>query len=295
MTIASSSSAVSSSVVSSSGSTGTNADTYPALAVDNTGNRRQSFLAALSQVGLLGALFMLYREGRLLSANRTDVAFHNAVNLWHLERWLHLPNEVWLQELALHAHWLILMANRYYVAVHFPLTATVLVWLYIRHKAHYRRARTILIAVTFPALVLQVGFPVAPPRFMNHLGLVDTMAAFGPSAYSHIGGAANQLAAMPSLHVGWALLLAVVTWRLPMRWTRIVFPLHAFITIVVVTITANHYLIDGLVGAALVVVATLAYDYNRARVAVPKRVSTPAQIDLRQTSPSRVLAAEESA
>ena len=94
--------------------------------------------------------------------------------------------------------------------------------------------------------------PLAPPRMLPSLGFVDTMTVFGPSAYS--GDAAtvsNQFAAMPSLHVGWALLIAVVVIRTAnsrWRWATIA---HPVLTTLVVVVTANHYWIDAVVSALL--------------------------------------------
>ena len=59
------------------------------------------------------------------------------------------------------------------------------------------------------ALIIHLLFPLAPPRMMD--GFVDTMAKFGPSIYpdNPLEGAANQIAAMPSLHFAWAMIVAI--------------------------------------------------------------------------------------
>ena len=99
--------------------------------------------------------------------------------------------------------------------------------------------------------------PLAPPRMLSSLGFLDTMAVFGPSAYgdSTTATVANQFAAMPSLHVGWALLIAVVvvrTARTPWRWVAV---LHPTITVLVVVATANHYWVDAIAAALLLLLA----------------------------------------
>jgi hypothetical protein len=105
-------------------------------------------------------------------------------------------------------------------------------------------------------MVVHVLMPLAPPRMMSRLGFLDTMAVFGPSAYGEsTTNIANQFAAMPSLHVGWALLIAVVVIRTaatPWRWATLA---HPFITVVVVVATANHYWMDAIAAAVLLAVA----------------------------------------
>ena len=137
----------------------------------------------------------------------------------HLERVLHLPSEAWVQSLVpwdsvLHA------ANIYYFSVHFPTMIAFLVWGYLfRPRAEYRWARNLVIALTCSALVVHIVYPLAPPRMFPQWGFVDTMATLGPNAYAGTSGAmANQFAAMPSLHIGWAALIAYVIHRTGPRW-----------------------------------------------------------------------------
>ena len=139
------------------------------------------------------------------------------------------------------------------MGVHFPLTALFLVWGYLRRPpSDYRWARRLIITMTALALLIHTAMPLAPPRMMSRLGFVDTMATIGPSAYEGSAATvANQFAAMPSLHVGWALLLSVVVIRTTKpRWKWITLA-HPAITTLVVVVTANHYWLDALVAAAL--------------------------------------------
>ena len=89
-------------------------------------------------------------------------------------------------------------------------------------------------------------------------GFVDTMSIYGPSPYDGASAAvANQFAAMPSLHIGWALLIAVVVHRTGPRWLAWVASLHVGVTVFIVIITANHWWVDGVV-AALLLAASVA-------------------------------------
>jgi hypothetical protein len=205
------------------------------------------------EVLLLVGLFLIYRLGRLAITGHDALAIANAWDVWDFERLLRFPDEEALQDWALQWPGLVRAANWYYVAVHFPATLVFLAWGWLRRPPEeYRWARRLIITLTALALLLHIAMPLAPPRMLQSLGFVDTMTVFGPSAYS--GDAAtvsNQFAAMPSLHVGWALLITVVVIRTAnsrWRWATIAYPVF---TTLVVVVTANHYWIDGVVSALL--------------------------------------------
>ena len=103
---------------------------------------------------------------------------------------------------------------------------------------------------TLGCLLVQL-MPVAPPRMQP--GIVDTAMLHHQSVYSN-GLPIDQLSAMPSVHVAWAVLVGYYTWRIsPSRW-RYVGPAHAMITIFVVVVTGNHWWLDGIVAVAILVV-----------------------------------------
>lgn len=211
------------------------------------------------EVVLIGALFLVYRVVRLAITGQDDLAVHNAWWVWDVERMLWMPDEEALQDWALQWPDLLRAANWYYVGVHFPVTVGLLVWSWWRRPpAEYRWARRLITVLTGLALLGHVLMPLAPPRMLRSLGFLDTMAAFGPSAYTGSAATvANQFAAMPSLHVGWALLVAVVVIRtVPSPWRWLV-SLHPALTVAVVVVTANHYWVDAIVAAALFGIALL--------------------------------------
>ncbi len=207
---------------------------------------------------LVAGLFLVYKFGRQLATGHTAEAFRNAHHVWEWERFLRLPEESTVQSLLLHGDTLIHVANTYYATVHFPATAAFLVWLYLRRPAHYVWARRILAALTGAALALHLLFPLAPPRMLGAAtGLVDTARVFGPSVYGPpaTDQLSNQFAAMPSLHFGWALMVAIgliVATRSRWRWLWL---LHPLVTLTVIVGTANHYWLDVLVATALLGVA----------------------------------------
>ena len=203
------------------------------------------------------AVFELYRAGRLLARGEQASAYEHALQVHHLERVLHLPSEAWVQSLVpsdslLHA------ANIYYFSVHFPTMIAFLVWGYLFWpRAEYHWARNLVIALTCSALLVQIGFPLAPPR-MSPRGFIDTMTTFGPNAYAGTSGAmANQSAAMPSLHIGWAALIAYVIHCTGPRWLAWIATGHLAVTVLVVVVTANHFWLDGVVALMLLACVAL--------------------------------------
>jgi PAP2 superfamily len=215
-----------------------------------------SVVFVVTQVITLGSLFRVYQLGRHLADGRETEALGNARELWGLERILDLPDEATLQHLALHSPDLLRFANRFYLAVHFPAAILFLLWVMIRHRDRWPRVRTVILLSTGAALVVHILYPLAPPRFLPlvrpDVTVMDTGAVLGPSAYGPADTIANQYAAMPSLHVGWAVLEAwgvITILRARARWSALLQPA---LTTVVVVITANHYWLDGLIGGVLV-------------------------------------------
>jgi hypothetical protein len=202
---------------------------------------------------LVAFLFLAYKGIRLLVAGHADQAMANATTVWHLERWLHLPSELAAQHAVAGQHWLVLTANCYYAYVHFPATVACLIWLYLRRPTLYRQTRRTLAGLTAAALAFHIWFPLAPPRLVSSTGLVDTGTLFGPAVYGppDTDTLSNQYAAMPSLHVGWALAVAlalIAATRGRLRWLWLA---HPVITLAVVVTTGNHYWLDAIVAVAL--------------------------------------------
>ncbi|MEV5343911.1 phosphatase PAP2 family protein, partial [Streptomyces sp. NPDC052676] len=227
---------------------------------------------------LVAGLFLIYKLGRRLATGHTGEAHRNADRVWDWERTVHLPGEDLVQSLLLHGEALVRVANTYYATVHFPATAAFLVWLYLRRPGHYVWARRVLAAVTAAALVLHLTFPLAPPRMLAAAGLVDTGQVYGPSVYGPpaTDTLSNQFAAMPSLHFGWALMVAIgMIAATRSRWRRL-WLLHPLLTLLVIVGTANHYWLDALVATALLGLALAVLRPPR-RTAVPVRTEARAE------------------
>jgi hypothetical protein len=190
-------------------------------------------------------------------------ALHNAEKVIRLERALGIFHEQAIQHWFLSWPWLVRLMNVYYGSLHFVVPIVVLIVLFRRWPADYRLWRNTLAATTGLALIGFSLFPLMPPRLLCdcaygagpgfHYGFVDTLVRYGGS-WSFDSGAmkdvSNQYAAMPSLHVAWALWCAcVLVPRLRPTWAKALAVLYPTITVVAVVVTANHFLLDAVGGA----------------------------------------------
>jgi hypothetical protein len=209
---------------------------------------------AVREIAVIIATFFGYEQVRHLTRNDTDSAFTNARRVVDVEQTLHVFREHGIQHLAMRFDGLIEFLNHYYVYVHFPLSFTFVGWVVLRHRDVYPRFRNWFLTVTLTALVIHVLYPLAPPRMLDQHGFVDTLQTYGPRIYSQDTNAsvANQFAAMPSLHFGWALLIAMMFVRIKgTRWSWLALA-HPAITLLAIVATANHYLADAAVAGVLV-------------------------------------------
>jgi hypothetical protein len=242
-------------------------------------NRVARFVAAASfEVAFVCALFALWQLANRLTRGHTTGGLDRGRDIWNFERAIHLPNERSVQDLIIGHPTIVRAANYYYDTMHLTLMVVFLVWLWLRHRDRYPFFRNMIVAFTGMSLLIQM-VAVAPPRLIGGTGLVDTAALYGQSVYAAIGsGIADEYAAMPSIHVGWAVLIsfAVVT-ASPSRW-RWLAVLHGLVTIFVVVATANHYWMDGIVAIGLLVIAWFAARaVERLRMRLPS-APEPAQI-----------------
>lgn len=215
----------------------------------------------LWEASLVAGLLLAYKLVRFFAKDQGDAAVANARRVIEWEKSVGLWTEAQLQETVLRFDGAIDVLNRYYVATHFAVTALVLFWIFLRHPAVYGRIRNVLVVLTLSALFLHVLFPLAPPRMLTNHGFVDTLAEFGPAIYgSPDDGLANQFAAMPSLHFGYAALAAwavLAAYRSRWRWLALAHPLVMLVSIVA---TANHYWADALIALAILVASALVFE-----------------------------------
>jgi diacylglycerol O-acyltransferase len=207
---------------------------------------------------LLGGLivFAIYSAVAGLDwSGRASAAAAHGRALFGLERALRLDLEVPLNRWLVPHEVLRTVANYEYATTYVASALALLAWLYLRRPATYRWARSSFLLLNVLALGCFALYPVTPPRLLPELGFVDTVrtghtwGSWGSPMVEH----ANQLAAMPSLHIAWALWVSVVLACVSgARWLQAVSALHVLLTALVIMATANHYLLDAVGGAGLV-------------------------------------------
>ncbi|WP_079031741.1 phosphatase PAP2 family protein [Streptomyces specialis] len=217
---------------------------------------RSSRPPLIRELLLIIVLYTGYKFGRKLANGQFTEAYENADRIWDLERAVRLPSEAWVQELVLHSESLIRSINVYYATVHFPAMALFVVYMYWRRPDHYLWFRRVLTWLTAGGLALHLLVPLAPPRLFRTEDMIDTSAVYGPGVYEEPDpdSMSNQFAAMPSLHVGWAVLIAlvlIVVTRGRWRWLWLI---HPAITVLAVVSTGHHYWMDGIVACAILAI-----------------------------------------
>ena len=221
------------------------------------------------ELTLVLILYSAWQYAGAWSIGRRSAAIGRGRAVWDVERALRLPSERTFQSAFLGHPDVLRVLNGFYAFVHVPALAVCLVWLFVRHRDRYPPVRTTVAILTGACLAIQM-VPVAPPRLIPDLHVVDTGAAVGPYVYARGAPGIDQLSAMPSLHVGWALVVAgavVFAGRGRWRWAALAYPV---MTMIVVVATGNHYWADGIVAAALAVPAVLvSYVMYRPRAAEP--------------------------
>ncbi|MBT0994964.1 phosphatase PAP2 family protein [Cellulomonas sp. DKR-3] len=231
----------------------------PATSRTRSWTRRHREL--LRELLLVVGLYAGYSATRLAATGAWDVAADHARTILDLERTLNLDIEHAVNTWVSTQPWLEIATSYWYQSMHYLVTPTLLVLLFFRRPLLYRPARTALLAATFVALAGYVFLPTAPPRLLGqYVDTVSESAAHGwwPSAAEQAAMGAssvtNQVAAMPSMHVGWAMWVSLVLATLTRRWwLKALAGCYVLATTFVVVVTANHWILDAVAGAAIVV------------------------------------------
>jgi hypothetical protein len=214
----------------------------------------RGWLDALRQVSLFAAAYLAYRLVRGLVEGDANAAFAHARDLISLERTLHVFVEPSIQAWASGSHLVMVLASWLYVNAQTSVTVAALLYLYLRHNRNFYFVRNMLMIGMAIALVGYAVFPTAPPRFMPEWGFIDTVADFTNVHVSHASASLNALtnlyAAVPSMHVAFALMIGWTLARL-VRWrvVSVLWLLYPFVIAFVIIVTANHFIFDALLGA----------------------------------------------
>ncbi|MFI9820827.1 phosphatase PAP2 family protein [Streptomyces sp. NPDC052013] len=223
----------------------------------------------LLELLLIRVTYAAYAKVRLAatggsnSAGRARAEEHGH-QILDLERFLHLDIEYAVNHAVVRIGWLREFFDFYYTSFHFVVPLTVLGLLYWRRPVDYRWARASLGFATLLALVGFWLYPLAPPRLMPELGIIDTVHGvqdFTQPDYGTLTALTNQYAAMPSLHFGWSLWCGVVIAIVaPKVWMKALGLLHPLFTAAAIVATGNHWILDA-AGGAVVVGAGFALTY----------------------------------
>ena len=198
------------------------------------------------------SLYGLYLGVRGAAIGSPDDALANARGVVDVERALGLFYEARLQDSLAN---LDDVFSIYYMLGFAPLLVGVLTWLALRHRDVYRELRSLLLISIAIAVIVHIALPVTPPRLVPELGIADSVG-LDRDGSSFAGIPYNPYAAMPSMHVGWSLLVALFALQAAgSLLVRGVFVAHPAVMAVAVTVTGNHYFLDSLAGAAVALTA----------------------------------------
>ncbi|MFD9044260.1 bifunctional glycosyltransferase 87/phosphatase PAP2 family protein [Streptomyces bottropensis] len=210
----------------------------------------------LLELLLIRVTYAAYQRTRLEATGSRAAAEEHAGQVLAVEKALFLDIEHWVNHTVVGIDRLRDFFDFYYTSFHFVVPLTVLGVLYWRRPADYRWART---AIGFTTVLALVGFflyPLAPPRLMPGLGIIDTINGvqdFSRPDYGRLTELTNQYAAMPSLHFGWSLWCGLtIALVAPRMWMKVLGLLHPFFTGLAIVATGNHWILDAVGGAAVV-------------------------------------------
>jgi hypothetical protein len=188
-----------------------------------------------------------YELARMMIHPNWPVAMANAQRVDNLERAFNFAWEQSLQRAFLGVPELVEAMNLFYFIGHFVLTAVFFVWLYHRSRDGYRSFRNGFLAATAIAVLIHWQFPTAPPRLLDGLGVEDTLEAIWniDIGSPHASAFSNPVAAVPSLHAGWAVGVGVGLVRYArQRWLRVLGVLYPIAVVLTIVVTGNHFIFD---------------------------------------------------
>jgi membrane-associated phospholipid phosphatase len=210
-------------------------------------------LDGVAEILVAAAAYIAYSLSCGAVPAHRGLAFANANRVIALERWARILLEQQIQAPVLPHTSVVQLFNAVYMWGHLPLIVAVLAWLFVTDRPKYRFFRNALLLSGAVGLVIFYSVPLAPPRLVPTLHIVDTAALISP-VYDTVEPKVffNPYAAMPSMHIAWDLLMGIaLVWcaRVTLaRWLGALIPLSMLAAVVV---TGNHYLLDGFAGAAV--------------------------------------------
>ena len=225
---------------------------------------RHDWQAVPRELTVVLAGVVVYFGVRGLTHRDPSTAVRNARHVRVTEQTLRIGVEDAVQSSAVWSDQLVAVANWVYIWGHWPVISATLLWLVLSHRPVYVRTRDAMVVSGAVGMLVFAVFPVAPPRLVG-MGLVDTVAEQS-SAYRVLQPPAfvNQYAAMPSLHVGWDLLVGIAVVTAATRWwIRLLGGVLPLVMAWSVVATANHFVLDVVAGVLLVLAAVAVVSRRR--------------------------------
>lgn len=210
----------------------------------------------LAKQVLLVALAVLFYFGvRGLTESAAGIAIEHGNDVLAFEQRIGIAFSPEFQATITDIPFLANLGNWVYIWGHWPVIVATLVWLHERHRYHYLLLRNAMFISGAIGLIIFMLYPVAPPRLID-AGYIDTVTSWSTSyRVLQPPSLVNKYAAIPSLHVGWNLLVAIELWRASRsafaRSIALIGPLLMPLSVIV---TANHYVLDGVAGALVAAV-----------------------------------------
>ncbi len=214
----------------------------------------------IAEIGLMVALFSMYYVTRGVAAGKEAVAFGHAREVMHLEQKLGIFREIALQTDVLTEPALIRALNFVYAYTHMAVLIGFAIWVFARHADKYPAIRNTFLAILGTGLTIYVIFPLAPPRYFPYTGFVDTLQLYSGINYEQhsIQMLYNPFAAMPSLHVAFALFSGIGIIKIGRRKIHWVLGIgYPLLMATAVIATANHYILDVIIGSLITIIAYL--------------------------------------
>lgn len=221
----------------------------------------QRVLGVAARLALVVLVYLLYayardRHGVSSGPAALDTAREHASRISSWSDALGLPSERRLQHAFLHDTWLLRAEGAFYGSAHFLVTAATVLWLLVRRPRHFDRWASVLGIASMIGVGVFALYPVAPPRLMPEgTTTVDTLASVGGLwSYDHgfLERITDPFAALPSLHMVWAVWVAMVLCGSRRRWVRVAGVGYPFVTMSAVLLTGNHWYEDIIAGTLLV-------------------------------------------
>lgn len=235
---------------------------------------------ALLQLALFWLAYTGYQLVRGIAEARDAVAFANGERIIELEKALGTFFEPGFQAAMMELGWLVDAASWAYLNTQIVVTTCFIAWIYLFRNDHFYFVRNMFLVAMGLALVGYTLYPTAPPRLFAEAGFTDTVALLtGVTEQSSSASVFfNRFAAVPSMHICFALMIAVPGLTLSRNvLARGFWAAYPALVFFVVVVTANHYWFDAAAGALVASLAALgAHRLARLR---PEQWAWPAEGD----------------